>query len=226
MTAPQFNRLFLFSCSLVPAVLLLIDFLDGHISGQQDMMRITGICTFIFLALSLLITPLRRLTGKNHWSLYRRQLGLFAFFYSCLHVLIYTLLRHSGNLSKALSEIFQNRFVFFGFFAFLLMVPLAATSTVWAIKKMGNKKWKLLHKLVYLTAISASIHYFLSGKITFDSLKTFLASVTAAPLKIIIASLFAALLLFRLAAWLRDKYLPVKPQPRAAMSRPAPPIRA
>jgi len=198
----QFQKVFVFCCSLVPAGMIVLDYFDRRIADTQSLMRNTGICTLIFLALSLAVTPLRRLTGKNVWSLFRRMLGLYAFFYGCLHVMIYMGFRHGWDVVASVSEVFQQTYVFFGAAAFLLMVPLAATSTVGAIKKMGNKKWQLLHRSVYLVAIAASVHYLLSGKY-------------ASAQKIVFASVFGVLLLVRVAFLLVKKGAP-KARPAVA----------
>jgi sulfoxide reductase heme-binding subunit YedZ len=139
------------------------------------------------------------------------MLGLYAFFYACLHVLLYTFKIQGGNVNAIFRDIFGNKYLFFGMSAFILMVPLAATSTVWAIKKMGNKKWKLLHKLVYLTAICAAIHYLMTPKFVTGQ-------------KIVFACILGTLLLMRPLAWARDKWFPVKPT--RAPARPAPALKS
>jgi sulfoxide reductase heme-binding subunit YedZ len=120
----------------------------------------TGYDTLLLLILSLAITPLRKLSPKLVWLIkFRRLLGLFAFFYGTLHLLTYVALYSNFDLHAITDDIAKRRFIFIGFAAWLLLVPLAATSTNWAIRKLGGKSWNRLHKLVYLAAVCGIIHY-------------------------------------------------------------------
>jgi methionine sulfoxide reductase heme-binding subunit len=120
----------------------------------------TGYDTLLLLILSLAITPLRKLLPKLSWLIkFRRLLGLFAFFYGTLHLLTYVALYSNFDLHAITDDITKRRFIFSGFAAWLLLVPLAATSTNWAIRKLGGKSWNRLHKLVYLAAVCGIIHY-------------------------------------------------------------------
>ncbi len=208
MKDAQFTKLVLFTSSLVPAAMMAWDWADGMTGADPGfyLMRNTGILAFIFLLLSLAVTPLRRITGKNYWSLFRRMLGLYAFFYACLHLLCFVFVYKGGDLKAVVDEILNRKFIFFGMGAFLLMVPLAATSTVGAIKRLGNKRWKLLHKLVYICVTAAAIHYLLAGK-----LSLFTENLITEP-PFWFAAIAAALLLFRLVAFVRDRYLPKAPK--------------
>jgi sulfoxide reductase heme-binding subunit YedZ len=213
----QFAKLVLFTSSLVPAVLIAVDYFDGTINDPPTMMLNTGMCAVIFLALSLAVTPLRQITGKNYWSLFRRMMGLYAFFYAGLHLLIYAAKIQGWNVRAILLDAFgnaQNQFVLFGMSAFLLMVPLAATSTAWAIRKMGNKNWKLLHKLTYLVAIASALH-----------LLTRLKGVT--PGERAWACILGGLLLLRPLMWARDRWFPAKKPARpAAAGRKSAPVES
>jgi methionine sulfoxide reductase heme-binding subunit len=118
----------------------------------------TGTWTLVFLLTTLSITPLRKLT-KLYWLIqYRRMLGLFAFFYGCLHFLTYIWLDQFFDLRHIYKDVWKRPFITAGFTAFLLMVPLAVTSTRWAIHKLG-KRWQRLHRLIYLSAIAGVVHY-------------------------------------------------------------------
>jgi sulfoxide reductase heme-binding subunit YedZ len=120
----------------------------------------TGYTTLLLIILTLAITPLRRLTPRLSWLVkFRRLLGLFAFFYGTLHMLTYVALYANFDVPAMLNDIAKRRFITMGVAAWLLMVPLALTSTTWAIRKLGGKNWNRLHKLVYVTAVCGIIHY-------------------------------------------------------------------
>jgi methionine sulfoxide reductase heme-binding subunit len=119
----------------------------------------TGVWTLRFLAITLLITPLRRLTKWNALIRYRRMFGLFAFFYGCLHFLTYVWLDQFFAIDDIVKDVAKRPFITIGFTAFVLMIPLAVTSTAGWIRRLGGKRWNLLHRLVYLSAICGVIHY-------------------------------------------------------------------
>jgi methionine sulfoxide reductase heme-binding subunit len=120
----------------------------------------TGLTTLRLLALTLAITPLRQLFPRLSWLIkFRRLLGLFAFFYGTLHMLTYVALYSGFNVETMMADIATRRFITAGVAAWLLLLPLAATSTTWAIRKMGGKNWNRLHKLIYLAAVCAIVHY-------------------------------------------------------------------
>jgi len=120
----------------------------------------TGYNTLLLLILSLAITPLRSLSPRLSWLIrFRRLLGLFAFFYGTLHLLTYIALYAGFDVNAMLADIEKRRFITIGVAAWLLLVPLAATSTNWSIRKLGGKRWSRLHRLVYLAAVCGIIHY-------------------------------------------------------------------
>jgi sulfoxide reductase heme-binding subunit YedZ len=120
----------------------------------------TGLATLRLLVITLAITPLRRLWPRLSWLIkFRRLLGLFAFFYGTLHLLTYVALYSGFNVEAMAADIAKRRFITAGVTAWLSMLPLAATSTNWAIRKMGGKNWNRLHKLVYAAAVCAIAHY-------------------------------------------------------------------
>jgi sulfoxide reductase heme-binding subunit YedZ len=120
----------------------------------------TGYNALLMLILSLAITPLRLLSPRLSWLIkFRRLLGLFAFFYASLHLATYIVLYMNFDLSVFKTDITKRRFIIAGFLAYTLLVPLAATSTLWAIRKLGGRQWNRLHKLVYFAAICGIIHY-------------------------------------------------------------------
>ncbi len=120
----------------------------------------TGYNALLMLIFSLAITPLRLLSPRLSWLIkFRRLLGLFAFFYASLHLVTYIALHMNFDLSVFKTDITKRRFIIAGFAAYTLLIPLAATSTLWAIRKLGGKRWNRLHKLVYFAAICGIIHY-------------------------------------------------------------------
>ncbi|HXS78490.1 MAG TPA: protein-methionine-sulfoxide reductase heme-binding subunit MsrQ [Terracidiphilus sp.] len=120
----------------------------------------TGYNALLLLILSLAVTPLRQLSPRLSWLIkFRRLLGLFAFFYATIHLATYLVLYLDFDWGVFKTDITKRRFIIAGFAAYLLLLPLAATSTTWAIRKLGGKQWNRLHKLVYLAAICGIIHY-------------------------------------------------------------------
>lgn len=120
----------------------------------------TGYNALLLLILSLAVTPLRLLSPRLSWLIkFRRLLGLFAFFYATIHLATYLVLYLNFDWSVFKTDITKRRFIIAGFAAYSLLVPLALTSTTWAIRKLGGKQWNRLHKLVYLAAICGIIHY-------------------------------------------------------------------
>ncbi len=120
----------------------------------------TGLATLRLLVITLAITPLRRLWPRLNWLIkFRRLLGLFAFFYATLHMLTYVALYSGFSLEAMGSDIAKRRFITMGVAAYLLLVPLAITSTTWAIRKLGGRNWNRLHKLIYAAAVCGVIHY-------------------------------------------------------------------
>lgn len=120
----------------------------------------TGRGTLRLLVITLAITPVRKLIPRLSWLVrFRRMLGLYAFFYGCLHLTTYVWLYAGLSWSAMVDDISQRRFITAGLAAWLLMLPLALTSTAWSIRKLGGKNWNRLHKLVYLAAIAGVVHY-------------------------------------------------------------------
>lgn len=119
----------------------------------------TGDWTLAFLLITLAVTPLRKVS-RQYWLVrFRRMFGLFAFFYGFLHLMTYVWLDKFFDLHEMLHDIAKRRFITAGMTAFALMVPLALTSTKWSIRKLGGKRWQILHRLVYASAAAGVIHY-------------------------------------------------------------------
>jgi methionine sulfoxide reductase heme-binding subunit len=120
----------------------------------------TGLATLRLLALTLAISPLRRLFPRLSWLIkFRRLLGLFAFFYASLHMLTYVALYSGFSVAAMGNDIAKRKFITMGVAAYLLLLPLALTSTTWAIRKLGGKNWNRLHSLIYVAVICGVIHY-------------------------------------------------------------------
>ena len=120
----------------------------------------TGLATLRLLAITLAITPIRKLWPRLSWLIkFRRLLGLFAFFYGSLHMLTYVALYSGFNVQAMAADIAKRRFITMGVAAYLLLLPLALTSTTWAIRKLGGRQWNRLHKLIYVAIVCGVIHY-------------------------------------------------------------------
>jgi sulfoxide reductase heme-binding subunit YedZ len=121
--------------------------------------RATGEWTLILLLVTLTITPLRRLTGMNWLLRLRRMLGLTAFFYGCLHLVTYLWLDQFFDMAAIVTDIVKRPFITAGFVAFLLLVPLAITSTDAMVRRMGGRRWLALHRLAYIATAIGVVHY-------------------------------------------------------------------
>jgi sulfoxide reductase heme-binding subunit YedZ len=125
----------------------------------------TGTATLWLLVATLAISPLRRMAPRLSWLIrFRRLLGLFAFFYGTVHLMAYVGLYAGFNVGLMLSDIAKRRYITAGVAAYLLLVPLAVTSTTWAIRKLGGKRWNRLHMLIYPAAILGVIHFWWQQK--------------------------------------------------------------
>jgi sulfoxide reductase heme-binding subunit YedZ len=120
----------------------------------------TGRATLRLLAITLAISPLRRLIPRLAWLIdFRRLLGLFAFFYATVHVLTWVALYNNFDVHNMLIDVARRRYITAGMAAYLSLLPLALTSTAWAIRKLGGKNWNRLHTLIYVAAICGVAHY-------------------------------------------------------------------
>jgi sulfoxide reductase heme-binding subunit YedZ len=126
----------------------------------EDLTRETGVWTLRFLVLTLAITPVRWVTGWNTVIRYRRMIGLFAFFYGTIHLLTYVWFDQFFDLPAILKDIGKRPFITVGMLAFVAMVPLAVTSTTGWIRRLGGRRWRALHRLVYVAATAGAVHYY------------------------------------------------------------------
>jgi sulfoxide reductase heme-binding subunit YedZ len=126
----------------------------------EYLQHFTGNWTLRLIVLTLAVTPCRKLLRLPDLIRFRRMIGLFAFFYGCLHFLTYLWLDKDFELREMLKDVGKRPFITAGFAALLLMAPLAVTSTAGWIRRLGGKRWQLLHRLVYVSAIAAVAHYY------------------------------------------------------------------
>jgi sulfoxide reductase heme-binding subunit YedZ len=145
---------------LLPLLRLIALGMDGGLGANpiEFITRSTGTWTLVGLLVTLSVTPLRRLTGRADLLRYRRMLGLFAFFYACLHFLTYIWLDQFFDPAAIARDIVKRPFITVGFTAFVLLIPLAATSNHAMMRRLG-RRWQLLHRLIYLIAVLGVIHY-------------------------------------------------------------------
>jgi len=150
-----------FLACLVPLALLGLKAYNRALGANpiEVITHATGDWTLRLLLVTLAITPLRRLTGQPWLIRFRRMVGLFAFFYGVLHFLTYIWLDKFFDVHEMLADIAKRRFITVGFTGFVLLIPLAITSTSGWIRRLGGKRWQLLHRLIYFSAIAGVIHY-------------------------------------------------------------------
>jgi len=160
----KFNQIyikrFIFILSLWPLLSISINILQDTLGANpiEFIERHFGKWTLIFLCLTLSMTPLRRITNISQWILYRRMLGLFVFFYASIHLLCYIALDYHFDWVDIKNDILKHRYVLVGFLAWLLLLPLAITSSDKMIRKL-KANWKLLHRLIYVIAILGVLHF-------------------------------------------------------------------
>jgi sulfoxide reductase heme-binding subunit YedZ len=167
---------------------------------QNTLERALGLWALRFLVLGLAVTPLRRLGGPNLIR-YRRAIGLLAFYYAALHLTVYLVLDQGLDLAAIWGDIVKRPYITMGMLAFTLLVPLAVTSNNAMIRRLGGAAWSRLHRLVYIAATAAIVHFLMVVK-------------TWNPEPVIYAAIIAGLLLYRLANALRRRM-----RPRASPAR-------
>lgn len=171
MTATQWRRRVVkpvvFLACLEPFLWLLYNFFWGDlgVNPVETITNHTGIWTLRLIVITVAITPARWLTGWNPLIQYRRLLGLFAFFYGVQHFMTYFILDHQLAFDGLWDDVLKRPYITMGFTGFVLMIPLALTSTQGWIRRLGGRRWNLLHRLIYATAILAVIHYWWKVKL-------------------------------------------------------------
>lgn len=158
----------------------------------------TGDWTIRLIAATLAITPLRKMFRVPDLIRFRRMIGLFAFFYGCLHFLAYLWFDKLFDTHEIVKDVAKRPFIAAGFAAFVFMLPLALTSTKGWIRRLGGRRWQLLHRLVYASGVAAVVHYYWLVK-------------SDIRLPLLYGAIIGALLLYRVvAAWSRPRELPLK----------------
>tara|TARA_R110002050_G_scaffold1244_2_gene8503 strand:+ start:28704 stop:29309 length:606 start_codon:yes stop_codon:yes gene_type:complete len=157
----------LFIVCLIPAIWLTIAAFTNQLGANpiEAVTRETGLWALRFLWLTLLITPLRWVTGWNSLLKYRRLLGLYVFFYAVLHMLLYLGLDQFFDINDIIKDIIKRPFITIGFFTFTALIPLVVTSNNAMVKRMGGRRWKQLHRLTYFIAIASSVHFYMLVKL-------------------------------------------------------------
>jgi methionine sulfoxide reductase heme-binding subunit len=162
LLANKWTKAFVFVLCLGPVALVGWRAIQGDLTANpiEFITHATGDWTLRFLCMTLAITPLRKLLRLPELISFRRMLGLFAFFYACLHFTTYIWLDKFFDLSEMWKDIAKRRFITVGFLAFVLLIPLALTSTAGWIRRLGGRRWQMLHRAIYISAVAGVIHYY------------------------------------------------------------------
>jgi methionine sulfoxide reductase heme-binding subunit len=202
----KWTKVVVFCLCLVPLGMLIGRMVHAVLQGQPFYAYLTanpityiqhrtGDWTLRFLVITLAISPLRKTLGVPELIRFRRMFGLFAFFYGVLHFGTWIGIDQFFDWSEMMKDVAKRPFITVGFLGFLLMIPLALTSTAGWIRRLGGKRWQLLHRLIYISAVAGVIHYFWLVK-----------SDIHKPLEY--AFLVGILLAWRLGSWLIDRFRP------------------
>lgn len=150
-----------FVLSLLPLARLVVRGVMGDLTANpvEFIQRSTGTWTLVFLCVTLAITPLRRVTGWNGLVKLRRLFGLYCFFYASLHFTTFVWFDHFFDLAEIGKDVVKRPFITVGFLAYLLLIPLALTSTNGWVRRLGGRRWQALHRTVYAIAVLAVLHY-------------------------------------------------------------------
>ena len=197
-----------FVASLVPAAWLVQGMITGDlgVNPAETLQLQTGRWALRFLLITLAITPIRRLFHWNVVIQYRRMLGLFAFFYATLHFASYIVLDQYFAFDAMMADVIKRPFITVGFAAFVLMIPLAVTSTKGWIRRLG-RRWQVLHRLVYVSAICAVVHFIWKVKLVIGD-------------PVLYAGILAVLLGYRAVRMVRLRVSSAAASARAAVPRP------
>ena len=187
----KWTKVFVFLLCLVPLGILIWRLLTNNLGANpvEFIQHATGDWTLRFLIFTLCITPFRKLLNLPDLIRFRRMLGLFAFFYVCLHFLTYLGPDQSFDLAGMWKDVAKRPFITVGFAGFVSLIPLAITSTTGWIRRIGGKRWQMLHRLIYFAAVCGVIHYYWLVKS--DVRKPFFYG-----------ALVAILFLWRLVSWI------------------------
>ena len=164
----RYSKIIVFILCLWPLVIISLNIYYNELGAEpvKKIMNHFGEWTLIFICLTLAMSPLKRFTSLAFWTKFRRMLGLFVFFYATIHLLTYIGLDYRFDWQPIFNDVLKKKFIFIGFSAWLLLIPLTATSS----QKMINllkQNWKKLHRIVYLIAIFGALHYIWLSKTIF-----------------------------------------------------------
>ena len=164
----KYFKPFVFILCLLPLGIIILDIYYNNLGAEpvKKIMNHFGEWTLIFICLTLTMSPLKRITNLGFWIKFRRMLGLFVFFYATIHLLTYVGLDYRFDWEPIINDVLKKKYIFIGFSAWLLLIPLAATSSQKMIKIL-KRNWKNLHRLVYVIAIFGSLHYIWLSKTIF-----------------------------------------------------------
>jgi methionine sulfoxide reductase heme-binding subunit len=190
MLSGKWSKVAVFSLSVCPLLLLVGRGLRQDLGANpiEFVTHATGDWTLRFLLLTLSITPLRKLLNQPALIRFRRMLGLFAFFYGALHLITYAWLDKFFDFADMWKDVGKRPFITAGFAGFVLMLPLAVTSTAGWIRRLGGHRWRLLHRLIYASAVAGAVHYYWLVK-------------SDVRLPLLYAGLLGVLFLYRLGGW-------------------------
>ena len=164
----KYFKPFVFIVCLWPLGTIILDIYYNNLGAEpvKKIMNHFGEWTLIFICLTLTMSPLKRITNLGFWIKFRRMLGLFVFFYATVHLLTYVGLDYRFDWEPIINDVLKKKYIFIGFSAWILLIPLAITSSQKMIKILG-RNWKNLHRLVYVIAIFGSLHYIWLSKTIF-----------------------------------------------------------
>src|SRR6266850_5764110 len=190
----KWTKVVLFLICLGPLGLLIWEGFHDELSANptQFLEHATGDWTLRFVAITLSITPLRKILGQPQLIRFRRMLGLFAFFYVFCHFCIYLGLDQVLDFHGVWADVMKRRYITVGFTGFVLMIPLAITSTAGWVRRMGYRRWQMLHRAIYVSAVAGVIHFYWLVK-------------SDVHLPLLYAAIMAVLLGWRLFAWFSDR---------------------
>jgi methionine sulfoxide reductase heme-binding subunit len=158
----KWTKALVFGLCLVPLIVIIVPFFTGATIPDPAafIQHATGDWILRFLCITLAITPARKILGLPELIRFRRMVGLFAFFYACLHFLTYIGFDKLFDFSEIWKDVAKRRYITVGFLAFLLLIPLAITSTAGWVRRLGGRRWQMLHRAIYVAAVCGVIHYY------------------------------------------------------------------
>ena len=164
----KYFKPFVFILCLLPLGIIILDIYYNNLGAEpvKKIMNHFGEWTLIFICLTLTMSPLKRITNLGFWIKFRRMLGLFVFFYATIHLLTYVGLDYRFDWEPIINDVLKKKYIFIGFSAWLLLIPLAFTSSQ-KMAKLLRHNWKKLHRLIYIIAIFGSLHYIWLSKTIF-----------------------------------------------------------